>query len=121
MPCPAAAGVVAGLLWVGVDLELSGPDIAPVVLIVLLFVGGLMVSNVRFNSFKELDLKGRVPFVMTLAIVVVVAAVSYDPPIVLFAVFAIYAVSGPCMTLVQIRRRRAERHADANRHRGGSG
>jgi len=105
---------------VGVEQELSGPDVAPVVLVALLFSGALMVSNVRFNSFKELDLKGRVPFIMTLAIVLVVATVSYDPPIVLFAVFALYALSGPCMTLVQIRRRRAARHTDSSRNRGDS-
>lgn len=120
LPCPAAAGVIAGLLWVGVEQEMSGPDVAPVVLVALLFSGALMVSNVRFNSFKELDLKGRVPFIMTLAIVLVVATVSYDPPIVLFAVFALYALSGPCMTLVQIRRRRAARHTDSSRNRGDS-
>ena len=121
LPCPAAAGVVAGFLWVGVEQQLHGPEVASITLVIMVFVGALMVSNVRFNSFKELDLKGRVPFVMTLAIVVIVAAVSYDPPIVLFAVFGIYALSGPTMTLVQVRRRRAERHADGSRNRGSSG
>ncbi|MEM7408457.1 MAG: CDP-diacylglycerol--serine O-phosphatidyltransferase [Pseudomonadota bacterium] len=110
LPCPAAAGVVAGFIWVGVDWNWEGATVAWVGLAVTVSMGALMVSNIRFNSFKELDLKGRMPFIMTLVIVVVIALVSLDPPIILFAVFAIYAVSGPCMTLMQIRRRRAFRH-----------
>jgi CDP-diacylglycerol---serine O-phosphatidyltransferase len=112
LPCPAAAGVMAGLIWVGVEFEWQGPTIAWVAIAVTVVTGALMVSNVRFNSFKELDLKGRMPFVMTLAVVLAFALVSLDPPTVLFAVFAIYAISGPCMTLVQIRQRRAARLQD---------
>jgi len=47
--------------------------------------------------------------------------VSSDPPLVLFALSLLYAVSGPCLTLLQVRRRRAERRRtapgeEANRH-----
>ena len=117
LPCPAAAGVMAGFIWIGVEYGLEGPIMAWVAIAITVATGGLMVSNVRFNSFKELDLKGRMPFVMTLAIVVVFALVSLDPPAVLFGVFAIYAISGPCMTLLQIRQRRAARQLEASRPR----
>ena len=115
LPCPAAAAVVAGFLWLGVDYGLSGAAIAWTGLGIMIAMGALMVSNVRYNSFKEFDLKGRVPFVFALTIVLVFAAVSYDPPVVLFGVFFGYAVSGPVMTLWQIRQKRAARAADSGR------
>ena len=115
LPCPAAAAVVAGFLWLGVDYGLSGSAIAWTGLGIMIAMGALMVSNVRYNSFKEFDLKGRVPFVFALTIVLVFAAVSYDPPVVLFGVFFGYAVSGPVMTLWQIRQKRAARAADSGR------
>lgn len=117
LPCPAAAGVVAGFLWVGVEHELDIDSINLIALGILAAAGALMVSNVRYNSFKEFDLKGRVPFFFTLVVLLGFALVSLDPPIVLFAVFFGYAVSGPLMTLIQIRARRAERAADPQRGR----
>ena len=115
LPCPAAAAVVAGFLWLGVDYGLSGAAIAWTGLGIMIAMGALMVSNVRYNSFKEFDLKGQVPFVFALTIVLVFAAVSYDPPVVLFGVFFGYAVSGPVITLWQIRQKRAARAADSGR------
>ena len=117
LPCPAAAGVMAGLIWFGVEHGFSGPEIATVALVVTILMGALMVSNVRFNSFKELDLKGRVPFLTAVLVVAILALIFLDPPIVLFSVFAIYAISGPLTTLVQIRQRRAERFAEGERTR----
>ena len=115
LPCPAAAAVVAGFLWLGVDYGLSGAAIAWTGLGIMVATGALMVSNVRYNSFKEFDLKGQVPFFFALTVVLVFAAVSYDPPVVLFGVFFGYAVSGPIMTLWQIRQKRAARAADSGR------
>jgi phosphatidylserine synthase len=60
--------------------------------------GMLMVSNIKYNSFKELDLKGRVPFVAILAVVLVFAVVFSDPPRILLLVFLAYAASGRCST-----------------------
>jgi CDP-diacylglycerol--serine O-phosphatidyltransferase len=53
-----------------------------------------MVSSVKFYSFKELDLKGRVPFVMIVLAVMVIALISADPPKILLAGFVLYACSG---------------------------
>jgi CDP-diacylglycerol---serine O-phosphatidyltransferase len=114
LPCPAAAAVIAGLIWVGVDHQWTVDSQLSVFAIVLTVVsGGLMVSNIRFHSFKELDLKGRIPFIALLVLVVVFLLVALDPPIVLFAAFVSYAISGPVTTLVQIRRRKAARLGDA--------
>jgi CDP-diacylglycerol--serine O-phosphatidyltransferase len=109
LPCPAAAAVVAGLVWFATDYGWSGKDLAAASVAVTLFTRLLMVSNVRVYSFKELDLRGRVPFVALLAVLLVFVLISTDPPLVLFLVFLMYAVSGPLVTLVHIRKRRMER------------
>lgn len=110
---PAAAAVVAGMVWVGQGYFSEGNRIAYAALAVTILVGLLMVSNVRYRSFKDLDLKGKVPFVAVLAVVMVFVLISLDPPQVLFAGFAIYALSGPVVTLLTLRRRRAERRLAA--------
>ncbi len=106
---PAAAAVVAGLVWVGQGYQVEGLSISVLAFVVTVGVGLLMVSNVRYRSFKDLDLKGKVPFVSILAVVLVFVLVSIDPPQVLLLVFAGYALSGPVVTLITLRRRRAER------------
>ena len=68
-----------------------------------------MVSNVRYASFKGFDFRSKVPFVTMVAIVLIIAVVFSDPPIVLFTIFMIYAASGPIYTLFELRRRRQER------------
>ena len=109
LPCPMAAAVMAGLIWFCEDAGISGVDAAPFTMAAAVACGALMVSNIRFHSFKELDLRGRVPFVAALVVVLVFALVFSDPPSVLFFVALAFAASGPVVTLLHIRRRRAER------------
>lgn len=111
LPCPLAAAVVAGLVWFSTGYELEGTEMMPAALAVTLITGILMVSNIRYNSFKQLDLKGRVPFITILVVVLIFVFVSSDPPLVLFALSVLYALSGPVLTLVSIRQRRAARRA----------
>ncbi len=111
LPCPMAAAVIAGLVWLATDYGASGEAMLPVAFAVTVLTGVLMVSNTRYYSFKDLDLRGRVPFVSVLAVVLVFVFISSDPPLVLFLASLGYAVSGPVMTLVHIRRRRQERGA----------
>lgn len=114
LPCPLAAAVVAGLVWFSTDYGLQGATVMPAAFVITIIAGALMVSNIRYYSFKELDLKGRVPFISILVVVLVFVFVSSDPPLVLFALSVIYALSGPVLTLVFIRRRRAARRAGSS-------
>jgi len=63
----------------------------------------------RYHSFKELDLRNRVPFVVMLVLVLIFALVAIDPPTILFSVFLIYGLSGPVFTLLKLRQHRSER------------
>ena len=68
---PAAAALVAGLVWVGIDYTDNGTVWKIPALLVTLFAGIFMVSNVRYRSFKDLDLKNKVPFVALLLVVLI--------------------------------------------------
>lgn len=90
---PAAAAVVAGIVWAGFDVSMAGrPSV--VAGIITAMMGLLMVSNVRYSSFKALDLRGRVPFAVILAVVIAFGVVAVDPPRILLALFGTYAASG---------------------------
>ena len=109
LPSPSAAAIVAGAVWVGADNAVSGTDIGSLAALLTLTTGLLMVSNLRYSSFKEVDFKGKVPFVMVVVVMLAFAILLLQPPMVLFSVFLIYAISGPIVTLVQLRKRRAAR------------
>jgi CDP-diacylglycerol--serine O-phosphatidyltransferase len=68
-----------------------------------------MVSNFRYSSFKEIDLKGKVPFVVAIAVMLAIAFIMAQPQTMLFVLFMAYAVSGPLITLVMRRRKRQNR------------
>ncbi|OEC33093.1 CDP-diacylglycerol--serine O-phosphatidyltransferase [Pseudomonas cuatrocienegasensis] len=104
---PAAAGVVAGTVWAFSDFGIQGSNMAFVVAILVAAAGMLMVSNIKYHSFKDLDLKGRVPFVAILAVVLVFAVVFSDPPRILLLIFLAYAASGPIQYLLQLRKRKS--------------
>ena len=109
LPSPSAAAVISGFVWVANDYRLEGVDLRILAFILAIGIGALMVSNIRYKSFKDLDLKGKVPFVTVLVVVLVFVLISIDPPQVLFGAFFLYALSGPLMTIIHIRKKQAER------------
>jgi CDP-diacylglycerol--serine O-phosphatidyltransferase len=106
---PASAALVVGMVWVFNDFEIPGRQMDWYALGVTVAAGLLMVSNFRYRSFKDLDLKDKVPFVAVLLVVLVYMLVSIHPPQVLFGAAFLYAVSGPVGTLWSLRRHRARR------------
>jgi CDP-diacylglycerol--serine O-phosphatidyltransferase len=108
---PAAASVVAGTVWVCNDLGLVGADLpfelSVVVGVLTATVGFLMVANFQYYSFKRIDFRGRVPFVVMIAVVLVFGLITVDPPLILLAGFLTYAVSGPVMQVIKRRKKGA--------------
>lgn len=109
LPSPSAAAVLAGLIWFSEDHGLDGSDMWMIGALLSAAMGVLMVSNVRYYSFKEVDFKNRVPFVALILVVLLFVVVSSHPPSVLFFGFLVYVCSGPVVTLYQIRQRRQQR------------
>ncbi|PID44269.1 MAG: CDP-diacylglycerol--serine O-phosphatidyltransferase [Proteobacteria bacterium] len=98
LPSPAAAALVAAFVWTFHTMEQT-KFFAVVTMIVVTSAGILMVSNVLYHSFKDFDLKRRVPFTAMLIIVLVFAIISSDPPGVLLVGFLVYVFSGPALAL----------------------
>lgn len=101
LPSPAAAAIVAGIVWTFSDLDLSASGYKYALAFIVAAVGVLMVSNVRYNSFKEIDLKGRVPFLTLFVIALVFVVIAYDPATVLLVFFLGYGCSGPLRAMLK--------------------
>jgi CDP-diacylglycerol--serine O-phosphatidyltransferase len=95
---PAAAALVAGMVWVGIDYEVDGNEFGIIVAIVTGLSGLLMVSNFKYNSFKEVNWHGKVPFFVILVVMLAFIVVATAPSLVLFIVFFLYTVAGPVNT-----------------------
>ncbi|MFN4148163.1 MAG: CDP-diacylglycerol--serine O-phosphatidyltransferase [Rhodocyclaceae bacterium] len=94
LPSPAAAALVAGLVWVMIDNEWSGQEARWYACTLTIFAGVTMVTNLRYYSGKNINLRKSVPFIIVVAVALGFALVSSYPPGVLFALFLIYSLSG---------------------------
>lgn len=110
LPSPAAAALLAGLVWMVESNQIETGLESWVALGLTLAAGLLMVSNVRFSSFKEFNLKDKVPFVTLLLIVLVFVVITLKPSVILFGLAFLYALSGLVMTLFRLKKTRAQRH-----------
>lgn len=100
LPSPSAAALVAGMVWAGSDWGIAGVDAVIPAALLTAYAAVMMVSNVKFSSFKEIDFKGRVPFVAILVVVLAIAVIFSDPSRVLLGVFLLYSLSGPIGSLL---------------------
>lgn len=111
---PAAAAVVATLIWLSADIGYLkgslGVEASVLVGILGVTLGVLMVSNITYYSPKGINLKGRVPFIYTLAIIMLFVVIFLDPPAILLSIACIYALSGPFQAIQ--RRRQAKVNED---------
>jgi len=107
LPSPAAAALVAGFVWIMDDAAINPESIRWWAWIVTVFAGLTMVSNFKYYSFKTINLRRSVPFVVVFLIMISFVLVSYQPAIVLFACFVAYSLSGYVWSAwLRIRRRR---------------
>lgn len=93
LPIPMAAGIIASSILAFQDLGLE-PKGNPALLGMAVLLAFVMVSNFRYRSFKDLDLKQRMPFLYLVFGVTVLAFVIYKPEVHLFLLFLSYAVLG---------------------------
>jgi len=106
MPSPSAAALIAGFVWVMVEYGVAGQDVRWLAAAIALFGGLTMVSNFRYYSGKEINLRKSVPFFVILLVVLAFILVSTSPPEVLFGVFALYGLSGYVDALLRLLRNR---------------
>ena len=107
LPSPSAAALVAGFIWVVDDLGYDPEPLRWVAWAITVFAGLTMISNVRYWSFKTINLKKSVPFMAVVLIAVVLAALAYQPSVVMFGAFVGYAISGYAIAAYLALRRRS--------------
>lgn len=99
LPIPMGAGLIASLVWTCQVYGLKGSVIDWIIGVVTILIGLLMVSNLLYRSFKDLDLKNKVTFMHILALVVALVLIALAPPQILLIAFALFALSGPVFWL----------------------
>jgi CDP-diacylglycerol--serine O-phosphatidyltransferase len=112
-PSPAAAGVIATMIWLKIwTYAFFDSDVISIGYYlgagITILCGILMVSNVRYYSFKEFDSK-KSSFRFLLGIVLCLIVMLYKPNIFLFTGFFLYLLSGPFITIVGLNKRRIEK------------
>lgn len=95
LPSPAAAALVTSFVWSADRAGVDGADLIVPASLLTLGAGLLMVSSMRYNSFKWVKLTGRVRFLPFVAVVGSLALIAINPPYILFAIALAYAGSGP--------------------------
>jgi CDP-diacylglycerol--serine O-phosphatidyltransferase len=110
LPCPPAAGVVAAFSWLCYQNNWTQYTfISGLTAGIALVLAVLMVSNLRYYSFKEVDFKGKVPFLYVLIMILLIVAIAAEPTCVLFAGFSLFALSGPMLTIITLAKMRKAR------------
>ena len=109
LPSPAAAALIASMIWLGELHQWIGITMEAVAFIFTIASSILMVSNIRYHSFKQIDFSHRVPFIALLAILLLFVGIAIRPPLMLFLTALFYALSGLALTLWQIHQRRLTR------------
>jgi CDP-diacylglycerol--serine O-phosphatidyltransferase len=109
---PAAAAVLMGAVWVCEIYGIAGQDVRYPALVLTIISGGLMVSRFSYYSFKDLDLRKKVPFVVVLIIMLIFVFLSIEQATVLFSIFFLYLLSGPIVSLFRWNRNRIRRTSD---------
>ena len=113
LPSPAAAGVIASMIWLKIwtfasfdsDVISMGYYLGAVITILC---GLLMVSNVRYYSFKEFDSK-KASFRFLLIVILSLIILVYKPNIILFTGFFVYLLSGPIITIIGLNKKRLKK------------
>jgi CDP-diacylglycerol---serine O-phosphatidyltransferase len=117
LPIPGAAEVIASTVLLHQYLGGQALTARSVITLVVVYaLAGLMVSNVRYWSFKEIHFHRRQPFWVLMAIIVLLNLFIAEPQIFLFAAFSLFALSGPARWLF-IRGRRLFLQRMRQRHK----
>lgn len=116
LPSPAAAVLLVATMWVLLEAQWADKTLAIFALFITFSGGLLMVSNVIYYSFKDLDAIKKVPYFVMPAILMVMATIIVSPAEILYTIFLTYVLSGPIMfayrrlRLIQRRAERAKSH-----------
>lgn len=118
LPSPAAAVLLVATMWVLLDVQWADKTLAIFALFITFAGGLLMVSNVIYYSFKDLNAMKKVPFFVMPAALLAMVTIIVGPVQILYTVFLTYVMSGPIMFVYRrgrLMQRRAARAKSKNK------
>ncbi len=105
LPIPAAAAFIATFIifyhWANLETLIDKRYIASFCMFATLFLALLMVSNIKYYSFKELSFFKTRPFTSFVFIVLLFVLIGSEPYLITFLFFVFYVISGPIYTLTR--------------------
>lgn len=111
---PAGAAVIWAVIWSLDEFGISGDQMTWLMLFLVPLIGIMMVSPIRYFSFKEISAQRRIPFFALLAIVMVFSLIALDPPRVLLGFALVYALHGPVMEVGRLMKRKKKGTSSAS-------
>ncbi len=95
LPIPAGAGLIAMTVIITKDI-FSIEKLEPIIIVGMVYLlAFLMVSNIKYRNFKNLDLRDKKPFGIFLFIVLTIYIIATIPQVALFLMAVVYVLSGP--------------------------
>lgn len=117
---PAAAALLMSFVWAATEYGIDGTMAQFVTPFLTVLAGALMVSRLRYFSFKAAPKSDKVPFAVIPLAVIVLVALYLDTAPVLFMIAALYVISGPVLTLWGMRAARGRRDVRSDESRPGA-
>jgi CDP-diacylglycerol--serine O-phosphatidyltransferase len=117
LPIPAAASMIATTVLLDYHILRLGKEVKPILILGITYLlAFLMVSNIRYRSLKNFRLRSRKPFHVLVSMVLILVLFVAAPQPMLFAVFALYVLSGiverPVVALAHRTWRRPDRTSE---------
>ncbi len=108
LPIPGAAGMIATTVLLLNHVGKSEIHKNMIILLLIYTLAFLMVSNIRFNSLKGININTRKPFNTLVIMILLFIIVASEPPLMLFLISLGYVISGPFNILIKLSRGKAK-------------
>ena len=95
LPIPAAAGMLAATVMLHHRLGIGSSANKILILMLIYILSFLMVSSIKFHSFKKPELFKKMNFNVLVAAVLIMIFIAAQPAIALFSIGLAYIMSGP--------------------------
>jgi CDP-diacylglycerol---serine O-phosphatidyltransferase len=99
LPIPAAAICISSMILFADDINTFSEKRHIIIILMIYFLTFLMVSSLRYYSFKEFNIRNQKPFNVLVAIILICIVIAYKPNVLLFLIFIPYVFSGPVVSL----------------------
>ena len=109
LPIPGAACMVATTVLIFYHFDIFRPLKSYILLLATFGLSFLMISSIKYNSFKDSDLFRRKPFQSLLMMVFLFTIVAARPSVMLFSLMLLYTLSGPARYIFGLQKKLQEK------------